>query len=241
MRHAKSSHCGDSHSGGWQDTGSTRQFAHGDVPEPLGLRLILLAADKGSNVQISKQSSFSRGMVEQWRERFVRERLEAVTDRPRSGWPRAHTEEDGLRAMETTCTKAPPGETHWSPRGSARATGARKGAVQHILRESNLRSHRAGTFSRSHDDAFAGKALDVVGLYTNPPENSIVVCVDQKALVQALDRTQRMLPMWPDQIELHTHDYKGTRYSCVPRWKATPVGRSSALRVAGDCASSSRS
>jgi len=171
-------------------------------------RLILLAADGMPNTRIAVEVGLSRAMVVQWRHRFVRERLAGLVDRPRSGRPRVYTEEDRLRVVETACTKKPPGETHWSIRSLAKATGVKKDAVHQILRENKLKPHRVGTFSRSPDPDFVAKVLDVVGLYLDPPKNAIVLCVDEKTQVQALDRTQPMLPMRPDQIERHTHDYK---------------------------------
>jgi transposase len=119
-----------------------------------------------------------------------------------------YTEEDRLRVVETACTKTPPGETHWSIRSLAKATGVKKDAVHQILRENKLKPHRVGSFSRSADPQFVEKVIDVVGLYLHPPDNAIVLCVDEKTQVQALDRTQPMLPMRPGQIERHTHDYK---------------------------------
>jgi transposase len=171
-------------------------------------QLILLAAAGMPNVQIAKEVGLSRAMVVQWRQRFVRERMTGLMDRPRSGRPRVYTEEDRLRVVETACTQTPPGETHWSIRSLAKATGVKKDAVHQILRENKLKPHRVGTFSRSPDPEFVEKVLDVVGLYLDPPENAIVLCVDEKTQVQALDRTQPMLPMRPDQIERHTHDYR---------------------------------
>jgi hypothetical protein len=93
-------------------------------------------------------------------------------------------------------------------RSLAEATGVGRDVVHQILRQNGLQPHRVGTFSESPDPNFAAKVIDVVGLYMNPPENAIVLCVDEKTQIQALDRTQPMLPMRPDQIERHTHDYK---------------------------------
>jgi transposase len=171
-------------------------------------RLVLLAADGMPNVQIAKEVGRSRAMVVQWRQRFVWERAAGLVDRPRSGQPRVYTEEDRLQAVETACTKTAPGQTHCSIRSLAKATGVKKDAVHQILRENKLKPHRVGTFSRSPDPDFVEKVLDVVGLYLDPPKNAIVLCVDEKTQVQALDRTQPMLPMRPDQIERHTHDDK---------------------------------
>jgi len=110
--------------------------------------------------------------------------------------------------IETACTQKPKGETHWSVRTLAQATGVGRDTVHQILRQANLKPHRVGTFSRSPDPDFAAKVIDVVGLYVHPPEHAVVLCVDEKTQVQALDRTQPMLPMRPGQIERRTHDYK---------------------------------
>jgi len=171
-------------------------------------RLILLAAAGMTNTEVANEVDLSRAMVVQWRQRFVRDRLAGLVDRPRPGRPRVYTEADRLRVVETVCTKKPPGETHWSVRSLAKATGVKKDAVHQILRENKLKPHRVGTFSRSPDPDFVVKVIDVVGLYLDPPKNAIVLCVDEKTQVQALDRTQPMLPMRPGQIERHTHDYK---------------------------------
>lgn len=171
-------------------------------------QLILLAAAGMPNMQIAKEVGLSRAMVVQWRQRFVRERMAGLADRPRSGRPRVYTEEDRLRVLEMACTQTPPGETHWSIRSLAKAAGMKKDTVHQILRDNKLKPHRVGTFSHSPDPDFVRKVIEVVGLYLNPPENAIVLCVDEKTQVQALDRTQPMLPMRPDQIERHTHDYK---------------------------------
>jgi len=171
-------------------------------------RLILLAADGMPNTKIKQEVGLSRAMVVQWRQRFVEERLAGLADRHRPGRPRVYTEEDRLRVVETACTKTPPGGTHWSIRSLAKATGVKRDAVHQILRENKLKPHRVGTFSRSPDPDFVAKVIDVVGLYLDPPENAVVLCVDEKTQVQALDRTQPMLPMRPDQIERHTHGYK---------------------------------
>lgn len=159
------------------------------------VRLILLAADGMPRVQVAKEVGLSRAMVR-------------LMDRPRPGRPRVYTEADRLREVETACTQTPPGETHWSIRSLATATGVKKDAVHQILRENRLKPHRVGTFSRSPDPDFVEKVHDVVGLYLDPPDHAIVLCVDEKTQVQALDRTQPMLPMRPDQIERHTHDDK---------------------------------
>jgi len=171
-------------------------------------RLILLATDGMPNVQITKEVGLSRTMVVQWRQRFVRERMAGLTDRPRSGRPQAYTEEDRLRVVETACTKTPPKESHCSLRHLAKATGMKKDVVHQILRENNLKPHQVGTFSRPPDPDFVEKVLDVVELSLDPPNHAIVLCLDKKTQVEALGRTQLMLPMRPNQIERHAHDYR---------------------------------
>jgi hypothetical protein len=110
--------------------------------------------------------------------------------------------------VELACTTTPPGATHWSVRSLAEATGVGRDVVHQILRQNQLKPHRVGTFLQSSDPNFTAKVIDVVGLYMNPPENAVVLCVDERTQLQALDRTQSMLPMRPDQIERRTHDDK---------------------------------
>lgn len=171
-------------------------------------RAVLLAAEGKTNLSIAGEVDLTRRMVGQWRERFVKERLAGLSDRPRPGRPRTYSDADRLRVVELACTTTPPGATHWSVRSLAEATGMGRDAVHQILRRNRLKPHRVGTFSRSSDPHFTAKVIDVVGLYMNPPENAVVLCVDEKTQLQALDRTQPMLPMRPDQIERRTHDYK---------------------------------
>lgn len=171
-------------------------------------RLILLAVEGMANTAIAQEVGLSRAMVVQWRQRFIGERLAGLADRPRSGKPRHYSDADRLKVIETACTQKPEGETHWSVRTLAKATGVGRDTVHQILRQTNLKPHRTGTFSQSTDPDFAAKVVDVVGLYLHPPENAVVVCMDEKTQVQALDRTQPLLPMRPGQIERRTHDYK---------------------------------
>lgn len=171
-------------------------------------RVILLAADGKTSTDIAREVDLSRRMVSVWRQRYASAGLAGLEDQPRSGRPRVYSPAERLRVVETACTSTPPGETHWSVRSLATATGIGKNTVHRILQENRLQPHRVGTFSQSPDPDFVAKVMDVVGLYTNPPENAVVLCVDEKTQVQALDRTQPKLPMRPDQIERQTHDYK---------------------------------
>lgn len=171
-------------------------------------RLVLAAAAGKSNEAISKEIGLGWRSVGMWRKRFISERLVGLEDRPRPGKPRRYSDADRLRVIEVACTQKPKGETHWSVRTLAQATGVGRDTVHQILRQANLKPHRVGTFSRSPDPDFAAKVIDIAGLYFHPPEHAVVLCVDEKTQVQALDRTQPMLPMRPGQIERHTHDYK---------------------------------
>jgi len=171
-------------------------------------QLILAAAAGESNSAIAARLGMSRQMVGIRRKRFQEAGLAGLEDQPRSGRPRVYSEEDRIRVLETACTKKPEAESHWSIRRLAEATGIGRHVVHQVLREAKLQPHRVGTFSVSNDPDFAAKVIDVVGLYLHPPEHALVLSVDEKTQVQALDRTQPMLPMRPGQFERRTHDYK---------------------------------
>ena len=171
-------------------------------------RLLLAAAAGKTNQAISQEIGLGWQSVSMWRRRFIRERLAGLEDRPRPGKPRQYSDADRLRVIETACTQKPEAESHWSVRTLAQATAVGRDTVHRILRQVDLKPHQVGIFSRSPDPDFAAKVVDVVGLYLHPPEHAVVVCVDEKTQVQALDRTQPLLPMRPGQIERRTHDYK---------------------------------
>lgn len=176
--------------------------------EVLRARIVLLAAVGKENRAIAEEVGISPHSVAVWRNRFAGERIAGLTNRPRKRTAIKYTAEDRRRVVEIACTETPEAETHWSVRSLAKASGVGRETVRAVLRESNLRPHRIGTFTRSNDPEFREKLIDVVGLYTDPPENAVVLCVDEKTQVQALDRTQPQLPMRPDQIARRTHDYK---------------------------------
>lgn len=174
----------------------------------LRARIVVMAAAGRENRAIATEVGISPHSVAVWRNRFARERITGLTNRPKKRTPIKYTAEDRRRVVEMACNGTPEAETHWSVRTLAKATGVGRETVRAVLRESNLRPHRVGTFTRSNDPEFREKLIDVVGLYTDPPENAVVLCVDEKTQIQALDRTQPQLPMRPDQIARHTHDYK---------------------------------
>ena len=171
-------------------------------------RLVLAAAAGRTNQAISKEIGLGWRSVGMWRQRFSQERLAGLEDRPRPGKPGRYSDADRLRVVEVACTQKPQAKTHWSIRTLAQATGVGRDTVHRILRQADLKPHRLGTFSQSPDPDFAAKVIDVVGLYLHPPEHAVVLCVDEKTQVQALDRTQPLLPTRPGQIERRTHDYK---------------------------------
>src|SRR5450432_1860312 len=146
--------------------------------------------------------------VGKWRRRFAEHRLEGLRDEPRWGTPRSIDDERIEAVIVRTLESIPPDATHWSSRGMARASGLSVSTVQRIWRAFGLQPHRLETFKLSTDPDFVAKVRDVVGLYVAPPEHAIVLCVDEKSQIQALDRSQPMLPMRPGQPARRSHDYK---------------------------------
>jgi transposase len=174
----------------------------------LRARIVLLAADGLKNTEIAERLGISRPPVTKWRRRFVEHRLDGLTDEPRPGRPRTigddRVEEVIVKTLETT----PKDATHWSTRSMAAEVGLSREAVGRIWRAFGLQPHRTETWKLSKDPQFVEKVRDVVGLYLNPPERAVVLCVDEKSQIQALDRTAPILPMLPGTPQRATHDYK---------------------------------
>jgi len=170
-------------------------------------RIVLLAADGWSNLAVAEYLHITRVTVGRWRNRFIERRLDGLTDEPRPGAPRHVSDEDVERVITMTLESTPKGATHWSTRSMAEASGLSATTVRRIWNPFALQPHRTGTFKLSNDPLFIEKVRDVVGLYLDPPERALVLCVDEKSQIQALDRTQPLLPMTPGQCERHTHDY----------------------------------
>lgn len=170
-------------------------------------KIVLTCAKGLSNIEVADELGVSRFTVGKWRSRFVRRRLEGLVDEPRPGTPRTIGDDAVERVVTMTLESKPKNATHWSTRGMAKATGMSQTAISRIWRSFGLQPHRAETFKLSEDPYFIEKVRDVVGLYMAPPEHAIVLCVDEKSQVQALDRTQPLLPMRPGQAERGTHDY----------------------------------
>lgn len=170
--------------------------------------IILRAADGENNCQIADAVGVTRQTVRTWRERFAKDRLDGLGDEPRCGAPRKIGDDRIEAIVVKTLEEKPANATHWSTRGMAKASGVSTSTVHRIWRAFSLQPHRSETFKLSADPQFVEKVRDIVGLYLAPPEKALVICVDEKSQIQALDRTQPLLPMRPGQIERRTHDYE---------------------------------
>jgi transposase len=171
-------------------------------------RIILACAQGGSNSSVAADLGVSRDMVSKWRARFLEKRLAGLTDEPRPGRPRLIGDEQVEAVIAATLEQAPAGgDTHWSTRSMARSQGMSQSAVSRIWRAFGLKPHIVETWKLSTDPQFIDKVRDVVGLYMSPPENALVLCVDEKSQIQALDRTAPCLPMLPTTPARMTHDY----------------------------------
>lgn len=206
--------------------------------QSLSLRArIVLAADRGlTNKQVASELRIHHVTVGKWRQRFEAKRLDGLVDEPRPGAPR--TIDDALveRIVTTTLEQKPAGGTHWSTRQMAQQVGVSADSVSRIWRAFRLQPHRQGTFKLSPDPLLIDKVRDIVGLYLAPPERALVLCVDEKSQIQALDRTQRILPLQPGRIELRTHDYR--RHGTTSLFAALDVATG---KVMGRCSQRHRS
>ena len=171
-------------------------------------RVVLACAEGLDNKTVARKMRVSLGMVGKWRARFLQARLEGLYDEPRPGAPRKVSDAQVERVVIQTLESTPRGETHWSTRGLAKATGLSRMTISRIWRAFGLQPHRTDTFKLSPDPLLIEKVRDIVGLYMNPPDHALVLCVDEKTQIQALDRTQPLLPLRPGQLERRTHDYK---------------------------------
>lgn len=170
-------------------------------------RVVLACAEGKTNTAVAGMVGVGRLTVGKWRSRFLERRLDGLRDRPRSGAPRTVSDADVERVLVRTLETTPRGATHWSTRSMAEASGLSRSTINRIWRAFSLQPHRTETFKLSSDPLFIEKVRDIVGLYMNPPEKALVLCVDEKSQIQALNRTQPLLPMRPGQIERRTHDY----------------------------------
>jgi transposase len=170
-------------------------------------RIVLLCAVGKLNQDIAKELRVTPNTVGKWRNRFAKKRLDGVLDEPRPGAPRMITDAKVEQVVRLTLEATPKDATHWSTRSMARRCGMSQSSVSRLWRAFALRPHRVESFKLSKDPLFIEKVRDIVGLYLHPPDRALVLSVDEKSQIQALDRTQPMLPMRPGQVERRSHDY----------------------------------
>lgn len=171
-------------------------------------KIILLCAKGLTDVAVARETGVTHATVGKWRKRYLQNGIDGLYDAPRSGAPRTVTDEHVENLIKLTLESTPKGATHWSTRSMAAHSGLSRASISRIWRAFGLKPHMVETFKISSDPFFIEKTKDVVGLYMSPPENALVYCVDEKSQIQALDRTQPLLPMRPGQAERRTHDYK---------------------------------
>src|SRR6516165_1690165 len=172
-------------------------------------RVVLAAAAGKENKDIAAELGISRGAVARWRDRFAASGVAGIKkDAPRGGRPPKERRDLVRRIIKMTTQQRPANATHWSIRTLAEALGTNRSLVSRFWRAHGLKPHLCRTFKVSNDPRFAEKLLDVVGLYLDPPERALVLCVDEKSQIQALDRTQKSLPIYPGRCQTMTHDYK---------------------------------
>ena len=176
--------------------------------QALRARIVLRAAQGATNTQIAAEAGVSLPTVGLWRRNFAQRGLDGLADAPRSGRPREIDDDEVQRVLAKTLEPPPDGTTHWSVRRLAAATGISPTTVHRIWKEHKLKPHQVRSFKFSKDPRLAEKVVDVVGLYLDPPAGALVLCIDEKTQIQALDRTQPTLPIKPGKAARMTHDYK---------------------------------
>jgi transposase len=187
----------------------------------LRCRIVLAAADGEQSGQIAARLGCNRSTVGKWRGRFAEHGIDGLHDEPRPGKPRQIGDDDIERVIVKTLEQQPSNATHWSTRSMAAATGLSQTAVSRIWRAFGLKPHQTEAFKLSPDPQFIDKVRDIVGLYLNPPDAAVVLCVDEKSQIQALDRSAPVLPLLPGVPERRTHDY--VRYGTTNLYAALDV------------------
>jgi transposase len=195
----------------------------------LRARIILAAAAGRENQEIAAELGSDPHTVARWRKRFVALRCAGLErDAPRSGRPARARQALAAEIVRKTTQEKPPNATQWSTRTLARALGTTHSLVHRVWQATNLKPHRIKTFKISNDPQFVEKLVDVVGLYLNPPEHALVLCCDEKSQIQALDRTQKSLPLFPGRLKTMTHDYKRngttTLFAALNVFEGTVIG-----------------
>ena len=170
-------------------------------------RIILCCAQGWENRRVAKRLRTSVATVGKWRRRFSEDRLDGLLDEPRPGAPRKISDEKVEAIVVATLESTPKAATHWSTRQMGKKVGLSRTSISRIWRAFGLKPHRAESFQLSKDPLLVEKVRDIVGLYMSPPDHALVLCVDEKTQIQALDRTQPLLPLRPGQVERRTHDY----------------------------------
>jgi transposase len=204
----------------------------------LRARIVLACADGMENNTVAERLKVTKQTVSKWRGRFVKYRRDGLLDAPRSGAP-CSIEDDRVEAViAKTLESVPKGATHWSTRMMARDMGMTQNAILRIWHAFGLQPHRQETFKLSTDPLFVEKVRDIVGLYLNPPLKAMVLCVDEKGQIQALDRTQPLLPLSPGLPEKRTTTCATARRHCLQPWMWPPA-KSVARRTAGIAAANS--
>jgi transposase len=173
----------------------------------LRARIVLSCSEGGHDGEVADRLRIGRDTVGRWRRRFIAQGVDGLLDEPRPGAPRKIGDASVERVVTLTLESKPRDATHWSTRSMAQRTGLSQSAIVRIWRAFGLQPHRVETFKLSTDPLFVEKVRDIVGLYMDPPDKALVLCVDEKSQIQALDRSQPLLPMRPGQIERRTHDY----------------------------------
>jgi transposase len=199
----------------WRRRRNTRAGLH------LRSGIVLDCAQGYSGEEIAKRHQTSQQTVTKWRKRFAEHRLAGLSDAPRPGQPRRHDDAKVQEVLDATLNRRPKNATHWSVRRLAEDVNAPRDFVHRVWQAFGLKPHLSSSFKLSTDAHFVEKVRDVVGLYLNPPDKALVLCVDEKSQIQALDRTQPSLPMTYGLPETHTHDYR--RYGTTTLFAALDV------------------
>jgi len=185
-------------------------------------KIVLWSAEGESNTQIAERLGWTKATVGKWRQRFLSHRLAGLYDEVRPGRPRTIEDEQVAALLKRTLCRKPASGTHWTVRDAARQSGLSKSTVHRLFQAFAVQPHRTRSFKLSTDPFFVEKVRDIVGLYLNPPDNALVLCVDEKSQIQALNRTQPVLPMGLGYVEGVTHDY--VRHGTTTLFAALDVG-----------------